>query len=157
MGRRIETGARPGAQPLAAHDPPVADDYLGRLVKYVPAEIIALYLTVAGIIPPDPTGRPRATVPWVVFFGCLVLVPVFTWVATTRHGRPPLTAQGVISTLAFPIWVFAIGGPVGAPGWGQPGRDAGAGAVAAELRGLHPPAPARHPRAAAPQRRGAPR
>src|SRR5260370_34087312 len=140
MGRRIETGARPGAQPLAAHDPPVADDYLGRLVKYVPAEIIALYLTVAGIIPPDPTGRPRATVPWVVFFGCLVLVPVFTWVATTRHGRPPLTAQVVISTLAFPIWAFAIGGPFASLAWVPPRVAPGGVPLAAPVLWLsHPP------------------
>ncbi len=141
MGRRIETGARPGAQPLAAHDPPVADDYLGRLVKYVPAEIIALYLTVAGIIPPDPTGRPRATVLWVVFFGCLVLVPVFTWVATTRHGRPPLTAQVVISTLAFPIWVFAIGGPFASLAWYQPWIASVVLAFATTLMGLYQPPP----------------
>jgi hypothetical protein len=141
MGRRIETGGRPGAQAPAAHDPPVADDYLGRLVKYVPAEIIALYLTVAGVIPPDATGRPRTTALWVVFFACLALVPVFTWVATTRHGRPPLTAQVVISTLAFPIWVFAIGGPFASLAWYQPWIASVVLAFATTLMGLYQPPP----------------
>ena len=141
MSRRIETGARPGTARPAAQDPPAVDDYLGRLVKYVPAEIIALYLTVAGIIPPTPTGRPNTTALWVVFFGCLVLVPVFTWVATTRHGRPPLIPQVVISTLAFPVWVLAIGGPFASLAWYQPWIASVVLAFATTLMGLYQPSP----------------
>jgi hypothetical protein len=93
------------------------DDYLGRLVKYIPAEIVGFYLTAAGVIPLGQDKKPNLLALWVVFGLGFVLVPVYFWFATTRGGKPPLTCQIVFATIAYPVWVFAIGGPFAFLSW----------------------------------------
>ncbi len=110
MSRRV-IGAKSLAMPEAA-GASAPDDYLARLVKYVPAEIIALYLTAAGIVPANRSG-----VLWAVAAFCAVLTPVYLRWVTSRGGVPPLRQQIVIGTIAFPIWLFAIGGPFALLGW----------------------------------------
>jgi hypothetical protein len=102
MGRRVETG---GAAAGSAGTIPEADDYFGRLVKYIPAEIVGLWLVARGMIP-----AADAPVLWATFGGAWLLVPVYLWFATSRRGRP-LPSQIVLAAVAFPVWVFAIGGP----------------------------------------------
>lgn len=54
MSRRIATGGSGGAGAAPMHgapSAPPADDYLGRLLKYIPAEIVGLYLATAGMLP----------------------------------------------------------------------------------------------------------
>lgn len=100
--------ARGAAQFQAAGAPPPAlDTYLSRLVKYIPAEIVAAYLFVKGFLPPD---APR-WVWWIVFGGLIALTVWYTLDATRRPGLPPAYTQTVIAVLAFVVWTFAIGGP----------------------------------------------
>jgi hypothetical protein len=82
------------------------DDFLGRLVKYIPAELVGLYVAARGVIPK--TAEP--SVFWTVAGITWVFVPVYFWFVTTRSGAKPLIAQILLATIAFPIWVFAIGG-----------------------------------------------
>jgi hypothetical protein len=112
MSRRINTGPRisrrdggVGATPAAVQADNV-DDFLGRLVKYIPAELVGLYVAARGVIPK--TGEP--TVFWTVAAVAWIFVPVYFWLATTRNGQKPLKVQILLATIAFPIWVFAIGG-----------------------------------------------
>jgi hypothetical protein len=81
------------------------DDYLDRLVKYIPSEIIALYLGVTNVAPAD---HWRAL--WIITILSVVCVPIYMYYATLSAGKP-LWSQVLISSIAFPIWVFAIGGP----------------------------------------------
>jgi hypothetical protein len=85
------------------------DNYIGRLAKYIPAEIIALYLGVANVIPVTDSSYHLAL--WIVAGTTALCTPVYMWLATREAGKPTLWSQIVISSIAFPIWVFAIGGP----------------------------------------------
>jgi hypothetical protein len=112
MSRRIQTGRQgglEGAVPSSANQS--ADDYLGRLSKYVPAEIVGLYLATVGMVPLGPNGSLRCAATWVVFALNALLVPLYFWFVTTRDHAKPLIPQIVLASIAFPVWVFAIGGP----------------------------------------------
>jgi hypothetical protein len=82
------------------------DDFMGRLIKYIPAEIVALFIAVRGIIP---SNAPAALMWWIAALSWL-LVPLYFWIATTRDGEPPMYRQIIFGSVAFPVWVFAIGG-----------------------------------------------
>jgi hypothetical protein len=110
MARRIAGGRAAGGAPEGAAAPP--DDYLGRLVKYVPAETVGAYLAAAASVPP---GRTAAL--WVVFAASWILTPLYLWFATSRRSKRPLVSQIALATIAFPIWVFAIGGPFAELPW----------------------------------------
>jgi hypothetical protein len=120
LSRRINTGARITrrdkaiGQEVPQLQPGSVDDFLGRLVKYIPAELVGLYIAARGVIPK--TAEP--TVFWTVALATWVFVPVYFWFVTTRNGRKPLYVQILLATIAFPIWVFAIGGdPVASCPW----------------------------------------
>jgi hypothetical protein len=114
MSRRIGTGTAQVS--IAEAPPPTKDEYLGRLIKYIPTEIVGLYLFLAGIIPSKTSGPDYDSL-WVVFWICLVLTFVYMWRATRSPGGKPLWIQVVIATIAFPIWVAAIGGPFVTLSW----------------------------------------
>lgn len=99
--------------PVPAGPPPFApieaDGYLDRLLKYVPTEIIALYLGAINVVP---HGNPSYwTALWVIAGLCTVATPIYMYFATRVPGQPTLWSQIILSSVAFPVWVFAIGGP----------------------------------------------
>ena len=78
-----------------------ADPWLARLVKLVPAEIVAVFL--AG----RPLAQERYAGGWPV--ACLVLlVIVRAWGTNDRRG--PQWVSVAISAVSFVIWVYAMGG-----------------------------------------------
>jgi hypothetical protein len=86
----------------------LVQSYLDRLMKMVPAEVIGLYLVGHGVIP---AGQTTVFIIWTVI--CLIAV-----VAVRIYGTIDPTAQHridwlhvVISTIAFLIWIYTIGGP----------------------------------------------
>jgi hypothetical protein len=107
IGASVETlrGAWNGSHPRA-------DGYLARLVKYVPAETLVLYVAAAGLF----ADRDPAFL-GIVALLCLAGTPIYLRWATSRGGRRPLRLQMVLATLAFPLWVFALGGPFTAFDW----------------------------------------
>jgi hypothetical protein len=130
MSRRIQTAASTQAQaPIELNDGSLLlgaatliedasktsadaaapDNYIARLAKYIPAEIIALYLGVANVIPVTDSSYHLAL--WIVAGTTALCTPVYMYLATREAGKPTLWSQIVISSIAFPIWVFAIGGP----------------------------------------------
>jgi|SRR5579863_6285751 len=129
MGRRILTGSlnarrvgigQGGVPPNATANEAIEgrDDFLGRLLKYIPAEIIGLYLSARGFVPQDSSDSAKLVA--LIAILAWMLVPVYFWVATTRNQQKPLLIQILLGTIAFPVWVFAIGGlPVSEIGWYQ--------------------------------------
>jgi len=106
----------PGALMLGASDerPQKPDDYLDRLMKYIPAEVIALDLGVTNAVPSNnpSTDHGYHVTLWILFALTAVSTPIYMYFATTDHPHEPaLRSQIIISSVAFPIWVFAIGGP----------------------------------------------
>jgi hypothetical protein len=83
-------------------------EYLGRLLKLIPAEIVGLYMIGSGFIPSD------VIVGQLAWSGvCLILIIVVR-IYGTADKENDLPYQGVpvfISTVAFLIWIYWLGGP----------------------------------------------
>jgi hypothetical protein len=82
-----------------------ADGYTTRLLKYVPAEVVALFITLDALI------RSSSEVPPAVYWGIFLFCLAATWLYLWRVARVRKPAQLLISTVAFAVWVFALGGP----------------------------------------------
>jgi hypothetical protein len=111
MSRRIQTVS------LQATGGADADQFFDRVIKYIPADVVGGWVAAMGIIGtagPDPH---RPTVLWVAFAAGLLLTAAWTYVQTREPGKPPAVAQVVVATLAFAVWVFALGGPFTTLDW----------------------------------------
>jgi hypothetical protein len=91
--------------------------YLDRLLKMIPAEVIGLYLVGSGLIPRD---QPVVLTVWA--FVCLAGVVAIRVYGTTdtASSLPPDWVHVAISTVAFVIWVYTLGGPFAAINWYVP-------------------------------------
>ncbi len=77
------------------------DEYLARLVKLVPSEVLAIYAA----------GTELAKT-WlgVWAFVCLVLVAVVRAFASSQGGKPIQWKAVAVSLVSFIIWIYATGG-----------------------------------------------
>ncbi|WP_139812064.1 hypothetical protein [Ensifer aridi] len=90
--------------------PAEVDKYADRVIKYIPTEIVSLYLFVSHIIKAySSADDPHFYVWFVVFAALLVSVPMHLW----RTGVTSV-AQFIISTIAFVVWVFVLPNPIDA-------------------------------------------
>ena len=101
----------PGIVGITAPSTMKEDDYLTRLVKYIPGEIVAAYLCLAG-------GFATLNSPWapwlsVVWVGILVVLTAL-WIpyATSDEAQkiPSHPFQTYSAIAAFLVWAFALGG-----------------------------------------------
>jgi hypothetical protein len=83
------------------------DSYKEKLLKLIPAEIVAAFLALKGLMDAAQQVPGVWTVQWIVFAGMLILTPLIYWKA---YGVRDLR-QHIITTVAFIVWVFTIGGP----------------------------------------------
>jgi hypothetical protein len=91
------------------------DHYGDRLIKYIPAEVVILYLTLQSMLQSIPDS-PSLTVSWGVFgFGILA-----TFLHLSRIAKVTKKRQILISLGAFVVWAFALGGPFQTLSWYQP-------------------------------------
>ncbi len=117
------------------------DNYLERIIKYIPSEIVAAYVALdgiffntssligapSGIVDPATTqpvssfgqsimaGVPASTIGLGIFLVCLAFTPIYIW-STSRlpgeAGRGAWRMQALVSTLAFVVWAYATKGMV---------------------------------------------
>lgn len=82
--------------------------YLERVAKYVPAEVLAAYTALLGFFG---AVRPDWQVPvyWAGFAVCLAATPLYL----SKMGRQsePKQTHLVVSSIAFVVWAYSIGGP----------------------------------------------
>jgi hypothetical protein len=92
----------PGGVPI-----PTEDDYLTKLVKYVPIEVLGAYLFIQGTISSNVTDKGDLAA-WLgyVLIGFGVLTALYTW-RVLSVVRPVQIGVGVVG---FGVYVFAIGG-----------------------------------------------
>jgi hypothetical protein len=95
------------------------DTYTDKLIKYIPADIVAGWTAVNGMIAGRDADQ-QATLLWIVFIFGLVITPLWIARVTGRSGMKPARTQIVISTIAFVVWVFALGGPFAGLSWYDP-------------------------------------
>ena len=92
------------------------DGYFDRLFKYIPAELVAGYIFVLGIVKQlTDTGEIRIF-QWSLFIVFCILTPLYLW----RVQKVQKIQQHIISLLSFVVWVFALGGPFALSGWYNP-------------------------------------
>ena len=84
-----------------------ADNYMDKLLKYIPAEIVAVYLFVEGLILQQQNPEEISAIYWIVFIAFCILTPLYLW----RILKVVKVTQLLISMIAFVVWIFALGGP----------------------------------------------
>lgn len=89
------------------------DDYFDRLFKYIPAELVAGYIFVQGIVKQLTDPAELIIIHWVVFGIFCILTPLYL----RRVQKVLKIQQHIISLLSFVIWVFALGGPFSLFSW----------------------------------------
>jgi len=108
-------GPLPSGEPARADSGPVKpDDYKQRLLKYIPTEVVALYLTLDVLV--RSSGEKGAALFWCIFAFGVLATPLYLW----RVGGVAKRSQLAISTVAFVVWILAIGGPFTHLGWYKP-------------------------------------
>ena len=97
-----------------------ADDYKDRLVKYIPAESVALYAFTDKLVTAyygiNDTGAPTRVpadalftiLPWALFVLGVIGTPVYLY--RQRLGAQPWRVHAAISTIAFILWAYTLDG-----------------------------------------------
>jgi len=106
-----------GFEVNSAMEKTVPDSYTDRLIKYIPSEIVAAFISMNGIVQ-SMAAKPD-WIDWAIFILLLVITPLYIWRVTTPKGEPAPMGQIAISTLSYVVWVFALGGPFIALSWYQ--------------------------------------
>lgn len=96
----------------------VPDDYLSKLIKLAPTEIVAAFLAIDGIV--RATTMVGQLAYWGVFALLVVICVIWTAGQTREPGKPVAWLQVTLSTGAFVVWVHAIGGPFEKELWYNP-------------------------------------
>ena len=110
MGRRIVTTSFQAAG--AGSQTP--DGYTERIVKLIPADVVAAWLAVTSAIR-IAAKPPGVTTLWVIFGVGALFAAAWTWKRASEPQKPPPIAQTIVSTCAFCVWAYATGGV--APQW----------------------------------------
>jgi hypothetical protein len=110
VGKRTsdDRGA-PLSESVAPQGSPIAD-YLERVAKYVPVEILGALLAIRGVLPAHGTpGALPAPAEVVLFVILVVLTPIY--LVRIGGSAPQKVRQVTIATVSFVIWSYTIGGP----------------------------------------------
>ncbi len=92
------------------------DDYLTKLVKYIPSEVVALYITLYGIASAAKEEISFTFISWLIFVIGILGTALYLW----RVAKVSDWLQLIVSTIAFVVWVFALGGPFSSLSWYHP-------------------------------------
>ena len=93
---------------------PPEDKFKDRLLKYIPAEVVTLYLALTAIV--NAASDVPSAVAWGIFLVGIVATPFYLRAILQVTDR----TQHILSTLAFVVWVFALGGPFKDLAWYKP-------------------------------------
>lgn len=108
-------------------------DYFERVGKYIPGEIIAGYVAMLSFLDMSSENL-RFGISIGVFILCLALTPFYFKMMATKkdkeEGKNKIRLHQIISSIAFVIWAYAIGGNGGLFGTeGLNWYDAGLGSI----------------------------
>ena len=93
------------------------DSYFDRLIKYIPSDIVAAWIFISSIFKASKStpSQPGLLTLWITFFVGIAFTALWTWFQTDKPAFPKPVAQTVITTIAFAVWAYALGGPF--PEW----------------------------------------
>jgi hypothetical protein len=106
MSRRIRSEVM-----QSAGAPMRVDSYFDRVIKYIPSDIVGAWVAVVGIINSSNQAGTSQRILWIAFVVGLSLTALWTWRQTSAPNQPAAVTQIIVSTIAFAVWVFALGGP----------------------------------------------
>jgi hypothetical protein len=117
MGRLVEATDEPAISLIARAKRETG--YAERTAKYIPGEVLAAYVSINSILGSvDAKDQLLAPASWFVFGLCLVVTPLYLRALAIRP-EPPWTHLA-ISTAAFAVWAYALGGPFALSGIQKP-------------------------------------
>jgi len=100
------TQTPPEAEEAAPRKP---DDYVSALIKLIPSEAIGTFVAVDGLV--RGTGKLSPVAYWIVFVLLILLCAGYVARQLQKDkGQFPYLQFG-LSLGAFPVWVYAVGGP----------------------------------------------
>jgi hypothetical protein len=103
-----------------------ADDYMSRVLKHIPSEIVMAYIAIDGVLRTSYNPNVRADrlmlekLLWITVAALTVITPLWLW----RVMRVRRLAQLFVSTLSVVVWFFALGGPFAMLDWYEPALGA---------------------------------
>ncbi len=105
-----KTEADPSVPPPV---PPTGTDvYLDRIIKFIPAPIVAAHVAAMGMVTEDPVHI--VFLSWTVFAVCWALAPLYVMFIPGEAQDDKNCSKRfhvLASIIAFPIWAYALGGP----------------------------------------------
>ncbi|MFD0766112.1 hypothetical protein ACFQZI_14710 [Mucilaginibacter lutimaris] len=102
-------------------------DYLEKVSKLIPSEIIGAYLTMVGLLTKIDDHSTRRTLTIVVFFACLLLTPIYLY--RMADADKPKIIHILLSTFAFIVWAYVTSGDKIGTLLGWNGYDAAAASI----------------------------
>lgn len=104
MSRRIiETQLQAGGKSSRV------DGYLDKIMKYIPSEIVGVWITLKTMIDGN-SNIPQDKILWGILVFCLFLTFAYIRLLPSAEQDKPSIKQTVISVGAFIVWAIAIGG-----------------------------------------------
>ena len=112
----IDGVLQPGVAGIPGPAGEPGDDFLGRMIKYVPAEIIGFLMIINALLDQAlRSGGKAATMAGVpvtgiatgaLVFAC-ILTPIFCWYI--RQEGDAWVVNAIVSTIALPFWAYLMG------------------------------------------------
>lgn len=102
----------PNPVPTPTPAPSGAEQYISKIIRYIPGPIIASYTAMTGLIAEDPSHI--VLLSWAVFGLCLVLSPLYVlFMPDSIQDNKDCSKRFHVlaSIIAFGVWGFALGGP----------------------------------------------
>jgi hypothetical protein len=112
----IQKLSQPGSESKFPAATLTQDGYFDRLFKYIPAELVAGYIFVLGVVKQLTDAGEIRIFQWSLFGVFCILTPLYLW----RVQKVLKLQQHIISLLSFVVWVFALGGPFAMCRWYNP-------------------------------------
>ena len=84
------------------------DTYADKIVKYIPADVLAAWVAASGIIAGAGGDFSKSNALWICFAFGVIITPLWVLRQTRDPALPPAYKQAAISTAAFIVWVFAL-------------------------------------------------
>ena len=110
MPRRIVDVAYQAAAAAGAPSPRL-DGYFDRVIKYIPGDVVSAWVLVNSLIEAGPADVNKVVVGWIAFGVGVIVTALWMLTQTGERGQPPAYRQTTLATIAFVVWVMALGFP----------------------------------------------
>ena len=108
--KTLNNGSRPELAPAdpAAQPNNNFTDYLNKVSRLIPSEVIAGYLTMFGLVHAIKSDQLQDIFSWIVFAVGLILTPLYLNMVADEN--KPKRNHLILSTIAFIVWAYVTTG-----------------------------------------------